>query len=91
MLWDGTGPAQQRLREAFLLPDGPRLRRFVAEVRRTVDQNYAWYPLPVRRGQFEPLVQWALDELERAAHPRTYIPADDETFPPNPLVTEVRL
>jgi hypothetical protein len=31
---------------SFLLPDGPHLRVFLAEVRRTVDPVYEWDPVP---------------------------------------------
>lgn len=81
-LWDGPDPANQRIREAFLLPGAPGIDRFAAEVRATVDPYYRWYPLPLGRGRFEPLVQWVLDELTTTAP--FHDPADEEAFPPCP-------
>jgi hypothetical protein len=83
MLWDGQDAAQERIRAAFLLPDGPGIRRFVAEVRRTVYPVYQWYPLPTGRRRFEPLVQWVLDQLDQDLLPRYPGPAAEEVFGPD--------
>jgi hypothetical protein len=59
------------LATGFLLEDGPGLRRFVDEVRRTVEPSYEWDPFPRRfllgerhRGPSEPLASLVHDRAE---------------------------
>ncbi|WP_227999770.1 TniQ family protein [Nocardia australiensis] len=61
----------------YLLLDGPHLRTFLDELRRTVEPRYRWDPIPAKpvradllgAEKFDPLVQWVQDEIHDRLHP----------------------
>ncbi|WP_280470596.1 hypothetical protein [Nocardia farcinica] len=65
------------LQATYLLPDGPNLRRFMAELHRTVDPTCRWNPYPEKYRRrdlldgaiFDPLIEWVQDEIHKRLHP----------------------
>ncbi|MGO4649702.1 hypothetical protein AB4305_32945 [Nocardia sp. 2YAB30] len=65
------------LAATYLLLDGPNLRKFLNELRRTVEPRYKWNPLPRRflsgdllgNDEFDPLVDWVQEQIHERLHP----------------------
>lgn len=76
--WEEMPRSQARaLLSTYLLLDGPNLRKFLDELRRTVESRYRWNPFPHKplgadllgNGKYDPLVAWIQNQINEHLHP----------------------